>query len=147
MYCAASGEIEVFQASEVRFGYRHASFAPDDILLGALLELPQCSFRDIVDRIHVCNFNRRSSQPLTQKNAGCIFRNPPGASAGRLIDGLGLKGFRIGSAMVSDRHANFFVNIGRATCNDMLRLINEVRERVAQVYGVVLQEEVVLWVN
>ena len=62
----------------------------------------------------VCNEKRRASQPLNQKSAGCIFKNPPGGSAGRMIDELGLKGHRVGDAMVSDRHANFFVNAGQA---------------------------------
>lgn len=147
LYRAAAGKIETLSAGQVRFEYRHSTVATSDILLGACLELPERPYREIVDRIHVCNFKRRSSQPLTQKTAGCVFKNPPGQSAGRLIDGAGLKGFRIGSAMVSEQHANFFVNLGRATCADMLRLIDEVRARVATAYGVELREEVILWVN
>ena len=131
----------------VRFGYRHASITPGDILLGAHLELPVRPYREIVDRIHVCNFKRRSSQPLTEKSAGCIFQNPPGTAAGRLIDGLGLKGFRVGSAMVSDRHANFFVNLSRASCADMQRLIDQVSSRVWSAFKIELREEIILWVN
>ncbi|HEV2388501.1 MAG TPA: UDP-N-acetylmuramate dehydrogenase [Candidatus Acidoferrales bacterium] len=147
VYRAAADKIESVPAGQVSFEYRHSSVAPGDILLGACLELPARPYREIIDRIHVCNFKRRSSQPLTQKSAGCIFKNPPGLSAGRLIDEAGLKGFRVGSAMVSERHANFFVNLGRATCADMLRLIEEVRGRVAKAHGVDLCEEVILWVN
>jgi UDP-N-acetylenolpyruvoylglucosamine reductase len=82
---------------------------------------------------------------MGQKSAGCIFKNPPGASAGRMIDELGLKGFSVGDARVSDRHANFFVNAGRASAADMLGLIADVRERVQQEYGVTLENEVVVW--
>jgi UDP-N-acetylenolpyruvoylglucosamine reductase len=82
---------------------------------------------------------------MGQKSAGCIFKNPPGASAGRMIDELGLKRFSVGDARVSDRHANFFVNAGRASATDMLGLIADVRERVQQEYGVTLENEVVVW--
>jgi UDP-N-acetylmuramate dehydrogenase len=95
----------------------------------------------------VCNEKRRASQPLNQKSAGCIFKNPPGGSAGRMIDELGLKAHRAGDAMVSDRHANFFINAGKASCADMLRLIDDVRERVRARYGVELENEVILWKN
>jgi len=112
-----------------------------------MLELPSKPYQDIVAGIRVCNEKRRSSQPLNQKSAGCIFKNPPGASAGRMIDDLGLKSFRVGDAMVSDRHANFFVNAGRASCDDMLSLIDQVRGRVNKSFGVDLENEVILWRN
>jgi UDP-N-acetylenolpyruvoylglucosamine reductase len=82
---------------------------------------------------------------MGQKSAGCIFKNPPGASAGRMIDELGLKGLSVGEARVSDRHANFFVNAGRASARDMLALIAEVRDRVEKAYEVKLENEVVVW--
>jgi UDP-N-acetylmuramate dehydrogenase len=147
LYRPLFGRIEILERGKVRFGYRHASITPGDILLGAHLELPVRPYREIVDRIHVCNFKRRSSQPLTEKSAGCIFQNPPGTAAGRLIDGLGLKGFRVGSAMVSDRHANFFVNLSRASCADMQRLIDQVSSRIWSAFKIELREEIILWVN
>jgi UDP-N-acetylmuramate dehydrogenase len=147
IYRPLFGRIEILGPGKVRFGYRHASITPGDILLGAHLELPGRPYREIVDRIHVCNFKRRSSQPLAEKSAGCIFQNPPGTAAGRLIDGLGLKGFRVGSAMVSDRHANFFVNLSRASCSDMQRLMEQVRSRVWSAFKIELREEIILWVN
>lgn len=141
------GRIDILDAAQIRFGYRHTSITPCDILLGASLELPSRPYREIVDRIHVCNFKRRASQPLTDKSAGCVFQNPAGTAAGRLIDGLGLKGFRVGSAMVSDRHANFFVNLGRASSSEMLRLMELVRSRVWSAFQIELREEIILWVN
>jgi UDP-N-acetylmuramate dehydrogenase len=147
IYRALFNRIETLQADSVRFEYRHSNFTSGDILLGARLELPERPYREIVDRIHVCNFKRRSSQPLTERSAGCIFKNPSGASAGRLIDGLGLKGFRVGGAMISDRHANFFVNRSHASCADMFRLMEEVRNRIWLAFRIELQEEIVLWVN
>jgi UDP-N-acetylmuramate dehydrogenase len=147
LYRAATGEIETLRGSDIRFDYRHTSFAPDDVMLRVKLELPAKPFKEIIAGIKVCNEKRRASQPLNQKSAGCIFKNPPGGSAGRMIDELGLKGHRVGDAMVSDRHANFFVNAGHASCSDMLKLIEDVRERVRGAYGVELENEVIVWRN
>jgi UDP-N-acetylmuramate dehydrogenase len=147
LYRASSGEVETVRGNDIRFDYRHTSFAPDDVMLRVKLELPSKPFKEILAGIRVCNEKRRSSQPLNQKSAGCIFKNPAGGSAGRMIDELKLKGHRVGDAMVSDRHANFFVNVGDATCADMLRLIDDVRERVRAAYGVELENEVIVWKN
>ncbi|MBI3485175.1 MAG: UDP-N-acetylmuramate dehydrogenase, partial [Acidobacteria bacterium] len=145
VYRASTGEIETLRGEEIRFDYRHTSFAADDIMLAVKLELPSKAYPEIVKGIRICNEKRRASQPLGQKSAGCIFKNPPGASAGRMIDELGLKGFHVGDAWVSDRHANFFVNKGTASCADMLALIAAVREKVRSSYGIELEEEVVVW--
>ena len=147
LYRAASGKIETLRGDDIRFDYRHTSFAPDDVMLRAKLELPSKPYKEILAGIRVCNEKRRSSQPLNQKSAGCIFKNPPGGSAGRMIDELGLKGHRVGDAAVSERHANFFVNTGHATCSDMLKLMDEVRENVRSAYGIELENEVTVWRN
>ena len=147
LYRAASGQIETLHGSDIRFDYRHTSFAPDDLMLRVKLELPAKPYKEIIAGIKVCNEKRRASQPLNQKSAGCIFKNPAGGSAGRMIDELGLKSHRVGDAMVSDRHANFFVNAGHASCSDMLKLIDDVRERVRGAYGMELENEVIVWRN
>lgn len=145
LYRAGGGGIETLTSHEVRFDYRHTSFAPDDIMLSVKLALPEKPYGEILERIKVCNEKRRASQPLKEKSAGCIFKNPPGGSAGRMIDELGLKGHRIGGAVVSERHANFFVNRFGATADDLLRLIDDVRERVRRAFGATLEEEVIVW--
>jgi UDP-N-acetylmuramate dehydrogenase len=145
LYRAAGRKIEILTGGQISFEYRHTSFAPDDMMLAVTLELPSKPFKEILQGIRICNEKRRSSQPLGQKSAGCIFKNPRGASAGRMIDELGLKGHRVGDARVSDRHANFFVNEGKASARDMLTLIADVRERVRETYGVSLENEVVVW--
>jgi UDP-N-acetylmuramate dehydrogenase len=145
VYRAAGRKIEVLRGHQISFEYRHTSFAPDDMMLAVTLELPSKPYQEIVQGIRICNEKRRSSQPLGQKSAGCIFKNPPGASTGRMIDELGLKGLSAGDARVSDRHANFFVNAGHASARDMLALIADVRERVQKAYGVELENEVVVW--
>ena len=145
VFQSGRGRIETLRGSEISFEYRHTSFAPDDIMLSVKLELPAKPYSEILEGIRICNQKRRASQPLNQKSAGCIFKNPPGFSAGRMIDDLGLKGFAVGDARVSERHANFFVNAGRATAADILGLISEVRERVRRASGVSLEEEVIVW--
>ena len=145
LYRASWRKLEILRGDQISFEYRHTSFAPDDMMLAVKLELPSKPYREILQGIRICNEKRRSSQPLGQKSAGCIFKNPPGASAGRMIDELGLKGHSVGDARVSDRHANFFVNAGHATAKDMLALISDVRERVRTAFGVDLENEVVMW--
>jgi len=145
LYRVATRKIETLRGHQISFEYRHTSFAPDDMMLAVILELPSKPYKEILQGIRICNEKRRSSQPLGQKSAGCIFKNPPGASAGRMIDELGLKGLRVGDAQVSDRHANFFINTGRASASDMLALIADVRERVTKAFDVVLECEVVVW--
>src|SRR5450432_2264338 len=145
VYRAAARTIEILNGEQISFEYRHTSFAPDDMMLSVKLELPSKPFKEILQGIRICNEKRRASQPLGQKSAGCIFKNPPGASAGRMIDELGLKGLSVGEARVSDRHANFFVNAGKAGAADMLALIGQVREKVHAQFGVELENEVVVW--
>jgi UDP-N-acetylmuramate dehydrogenase len=145
VYRAAQRKIEILSGDQISFEYRHTSFAPDDMMLAVTLSLPSKPYKEILQGIRICNEKRRASQPMGQKSAGCIFKNPPGASAGRMIDELGLKGLSVGDARVSDRHANFFVNAGRASARDMLALIADVRDRVEKTYGVKLENEVVVW--
>jgi UDP-N-acetylmuramate dehydrogenase len=145
VYRAAQRKIEILRGDQISFEYRHTSFAPDDMMLAVTLSLPSRPYKEILQGIRICNEKRRASQPMGQKSAGCIFKNPPGASAGRMIDELGLKGLSVGDARVSDRHANFFVNAGRASARDMLTLIADVRARVEKTYGVKLEDEVVVW--
>ena len=145
MYRAAERKIEILRGDQISFQYRHTSFGPDDMMLAVKLELPSKPYEKILQGIRICNEKRRASQPLGQKSAGCIFRNPPGGSAGRMIDELGLKGHAVGEARVSERHANFFVNSGKASAADMLALIADVRSRVENNFGVTLENEVVVW--
>ena len=85
------------------------------------------------------------SQPLSAKSAGCVFKNPPGQSAGGLIDQSGLKGFKVGGAMVSRKHANFIVNWSSATAAQVLELIQRIREEVEKRFGVWLEPEIKIW--
>jgi len=147
IFRGASGKLEVLRTEEVRFEYRGSSFAPDDILLSVTLELPEKPYAEILERIKQCNQKRRTSQPVNEKSAGCIFKNPPGLSTGKMIDELGLKGTQVGGAVISERHANFIVNRHGATAGDIFKLMDMIRERVHRAYGVALEEEVIVWKN
>jgi UDP-N-acetylmuramate dehydrogenase len=141
----ATGVIETVTNEGVHFEYRRTSFAPGDVTLSATLELQECPYAVIVERIKECNRKRRASQPMEERSAGCIFKNPPGRSAGKLLDELGLKGTRVGGAVVSERHANFIVNRFQATASDIVKLMDLMRERVLKACGLELEEEVIVW--
>ncbi|MBI4165117.1 MAG: UDP-N-acetylmuramate dehydrogenase [Acidobacteria bacterium] len=147
VYRGAAGRVEILWTDKVHFEYRGSSFAPDDILLSVTLELPEKPYAEILERVKQCNQKRRASQPINEKSAGCIFKNPPGVSTGKMIDELGLKGTRMGGAVVSERHANFLVNRYGATASDFVSLMDLIRERILKAYGVELEEEVIVWKN
>ena len=125
--------------------YRHCGELEETIALGAyLVPATRAESDDIRRQIDVYQKKRVESQPR-EPSAGCIFKNPPGTSAGKLIDELGLKGERVGDAEVSPVHANFIVNRGHATSADIIALVRKIRARVKDVRGVDLEPEVLLY--
>jgi UDP-N-acetylmuramate dehydrogenase len=145
MFNGETRQVETVNADRVGFKYRHTNLSCHDLVLSVTLELLDRSQPEILERVKEFNRNRRASQPLQEESAGCMFKNPPGNSAGKLIASLGLKGTRLGGAVVSERHANFIVNRDHATAADVLKLMDLVRERVLKTCGVELEEEVVVW--
>ena len=140
-----SGETKTFARDAMHVSYRHCAELHHTIALGALLRpIAQVDAEAVGRQIDVYRRKRKESQPR-EPSAGCIFKNPPGNSAGRLIDESGLKGERVGDAEVSPVHANFIVNRGHATANDVLELVRRIRARVRQVKGVELEPEVLLY--
>lgn len=140
------GRILTVHHDELRFGYRFSAIAPDAIVTAVCLRLTKDDRQAVHDRIRAYNRQRVESQPLREKSAGCIFRNPGGsASAGKLIDQSGLKGFHVGGAYVSEVHANFIVNRKNATFEDVLALIDHIKKTVLKERDVQLEEEVVIW--
>jgi UDP-N-acetylmuramate dehydrogenase len=141
---AAGGEIAVLDGMDIPWGYRSWNLS-GWVAAWVLLELSPASTAELRQRARECFRQKHQSQPLAEPSSGCIFKNPPGHSAGRLIESLGLKGLRRGGAMVSERHANFIVNRGgRARASDVVGLVEEVRSRVEEAYNVRLETEVVL---
>jgi UDP-N-acetylmuramate dehydrogenase len=127
-----------------RFHYRGSSIPEGSAVASVSVALRPGDPEALGKQIRELQLQRVRSQPAG-RNAGCVFKNPPGAHAGRIIDALGLKGTRRGAAVVSPRHANFIVNEGGATASDVLELAELVRERVAREAGVELEWEVRVW--
>lgn len=142
---ALDGSVKSLGKSRMHVGYRHCADLHDAIALGAVLRPSAAGPADVIRRqMETYAQKRRESQPR-QASAGCVFKNPPGTSAGRLIDECGLKGARVGEAEVSPVHANFIVNHGGATAADVLELVRRVRARVREVKGIDLEPEVLLY--
>jgi len=140
-----AGEVQVLAKAAMHVDYRHCAELHHAIALGALLRPAlQADAEAVARQIDVYRRKRQESQPR-EPSAGCVFKNPPNGSAGRLIDECGLKGARVGGAEVSPRHANFIVNLGTATAGDVLELVRRVRGRVRQLTGVDLEPEVLLY--
>jgi UDP-N-acetylmuramate dehydrogenase len=139
------GKIETWSAKKVAFTYRGSGIGKEKIVLGAKLKLKPGI--DVKDRIKKALQKRWSSQPYRERSAGCVFQNPNGHSAGKLIDEAGLKGYRFGKIEISRKHANFFINLGGGTSNDFVQLMNIVQKKVFQMFGLELKPEVKFWMN
>jgi UDP-N-acetylmuramate dehydrogenase len=139
-----SGEMVVRKREELVFAYRQSSL-DELVILDAQIRLESDDPEDLTKRMQKQWIIKKSSQPLSHQSAGCIFKNPRGMSAGMLIDQAGLKGTRVGQAEVSDRHGNFIVANAQATSDDVLKLIDLVRERVAERLGIELEREIEIW--
>jgi UDP-N-acetylenolpyruvoylglucosamine reductase len=140
-----AGEVKTLRKADMHVAYRHCAELLDAMALGVLLRpAAQADTGEISRQIDVYRRKRHETQPR-EPSAGCIFKNPAGNSAGRLIDEAGLKGERVGDAEVSAVHANFIINRGHATGSDVIALMRRVRARVRQARGVELEPEVLLY--
>jgi UDP-N-acetylmuramate dehydrogenase len=141
---ATAGETHQRTRDDLVFGYRESSL-DEAVILEATFVLEEDDPREIARRMQKQWIIKRSNQPMGHQCAGCIFKNPRGASAGELIDRSGLKGTRIGGAVVSDRHANFIIAEPDCTSQDVQRLIDLVRNQVDERMGVRLELEIEIW--
>ena len=136
------GNVVTIGASEAGFSYRESGIDRDGIVTGAVFRLTPDDPENVYERIRDYSEYRKRTQPSSDQSAGCMFKNPAGDKAGRLIDAAGCKGLQVGGSRVSDVHGNFVINQGGATASDALRLIDTVRERVLERTGVALELEV-----
>ena len=127
---------------EFAVSYRSVQGPADECFLAAHLQLPKDDSGNSRDRVKELLTRRSQTQPISQLSCGSVFRNPEGDHAARLIDASGLKGYRIGGAYVSEKHANFIINDNSASAADIESLIDYVKEQVAKKQGVQLQTEV-----
>ncbi len=139
-----TGAVRPRTPEDLAMGYRHSLLKPE-IAIAATFELAEADGSEIADRRQAVLAEKTLTQPLAAQSAGCVFKNPPGQSAGALIDRAGLKGERVGPAVVSGQHANFIINQGGATARDVLQLIRRVRRRIRKRFGVDLELEIELW--
>jgi len=136
------GKVEVLTGDELDWGYRKSGLE-GKLVVGATLRLVHGEKKNISREMAFLNRRRRVSQPLDEPSAGSVFKNPPGEAAGRLIEMAGLKGFRVGDAMVSQLHANFIVNMGKARAKDVVDLIRVIKGAVEGTFSVSLEEEII----
>ena len=137
--------IKTVNNEECKFGYRKSMFRDTNkIILSAKLKLNSGNKEEIEELMKQNNEARKTKQPLEYPNAGSTFKRPEGYFVGKLIDDLGLKGYQIGDAQVSTKHSGFIVNKGSATAKDVTELINYIKEKVLEAYGVSLEEEIIV---
>jgi UDP-N-acetylmuramate dehydrogenase len=136
------GEIVERPRSRLRFSYRRLIFPPSWIILKGRFRLKKGDKEESLQRVKSYSEMRKKRQPLDYPSAGSIFKNPKEGPAGKWIEEGGLKGFRIGQAMVSERHANFIINLGKAKAEEVIRLMEFVEKRVYEEKGISLEREV-----
>ncbi len=145
---AREGKVVEVPGDSIQWNYRHTSFKDGELLLGATLRLQKDDPESIKARMDEAKSKRLATQPHGARSAGCFFKNPPASTTGtgKIIDDMGMKGQRRGSAVVSPVHANFIVTEGEdARAEDALALAEEIRERVRREQGIELEYEVELW--
>lgn len=134
------GQLMIYPASSISFSYRHTAL-PEGVVVGAWIQLTSSVISKIESPATSYLQFRKDTQPLTQLNAGSVFKNPPHVSAGQLIEEANFKGFQIGDAQVSTKHANFIVNLGQASATDVIFLVKKVQQTVFERTGIMLELE------
>ena len=138
----AAGVSHTYEMSEMAYAYRHSRFMErPETIVSVEMELGKGNQETMSRAMKEYQQKRRETQP-SDRSAGSTFKRPEGIAAAKLIDDLGLKGFSVGGAAVSEKHAGFVINRGRATCADVLAVMEEVRNRVQAHYGISLEPEV-----
>lgn len=139
--CTPDGEIQEWTKEEANFRYRGSDLV-GNVVLRAEFPLVEAPSGQVTEKSQSYRRARSESQPIGTRNAGCVFKNPEGTSAGRLIDELGLKDMRVGDAVVSPIHANFVVNLGNASAGEVLTLLKQIRQRALDERGIALEPEI-----
>ena len=138
-----TGEIKQYSVKDIDFNYRHSSFKKDEIIMSANFVLKKATKQEIMNKRAKASAGRKETQPLRFRSAGSLFKNPKkDVAAGYLIDKAGLKGTHRGDAEISEKHANFFVNHGKANAEDVVFLIRLARKTVEKKFGINLELEV-----
>ncbi|NWF92671.1 MAG: UDP-N-acetylmuramate dehydrogenase [Syntrophaceae bacterium] len=136
------GEVVERPRQKLKFSYRQLAIPASWVIVKGRFQLSKGRKEEILERVKSYSEMRRRTQPLDYPSAGSIFKNPPEGPAGKWIEEVGLKGFRIGQAMISDRHANFIINLGKATAQEVIDLMEFVERKVYEEKGISLEREV-----
>ena len=140
------GKIHEYTCQEMDFSYRHSRLEREDgIVISAVFALEKKEPEQIREQMQLLQKKRSASQPLQLPSAGSAFKRPVGGFAAALIDQTGLKGFRVGDAAVSEKHAGFVVNLGKATAADVVAVLKQVSDKVFEATGIRLEPEVRIW--
>ncbi len=139
---SSDGKLNRLSAGDLGFGYRKSNLKPMDIVVNANILLHKDDKNAVAGRMRKYLSEKKKTQPISDRSAGCVFKNPEGVSAGKLIDEAGCKGMKLGGIEVSRIHANFFVNTGNGTAHDYTSLMNEVSLIVKKKYGIALEPEI-----
>ncbi|MCL1797380.1 MAG: UDP-N-acetylmuramate dehydrogenase [Eggerthellaceae bacterium] len=131
-----------YQGSDIVWSYRASSIPADEIILECEIAVEKGQSSVIREKMEQAHIKRKANQPLNYPSCGSVFKNPEGKAAATLIEQIGLKGYRIGGAMVSELHANFIVNVGNARADDVVELIRLIQTKVNDTYDIELQPEV-----
>ncbi len=141
-----AGELKTYTRAEMDFSYRHSALEDrGGIVVSAVFSLTPCNPEEIWTRMKELQAKRSASQPLDLPSAGSAFKRPVGGYAAALIDQAGLKGFRIGGAAISTKHAGFAVNMGGATAADVRALLTQVSDKVYENSGIRIEPEIRIW--
>ena len=142
----AHGNTTVLSSEEMGFGYRHSVLEESgQIVISAVFRLSQSTPEIVKSKMKELQMKRSASQPLDLPSAGSAFKRPAGGYAAALIEQAGLKGYRIGNAAISEKHAGFAVNLGGATAKEMRQLLEQVSEKVYAAAGIRLEPEIRIW--
>lgn len=141
-YLSKDGELKCVSGEEHGFGYRKSIFAEGDVVISSVISLKHGDSDKIRSTMDELNCRRREKQPLEYPSAGSTFKRPEGYFAAKLIDDSGLRGFKCGGAMVSEKHCGFVINYDNATSSDIYRLMGHVKSVVYDKFGVMLEPEV-----
>ncbi len=142
-YLDKTGEIVTKNAEELQMAYRKTVFMEGDyVILEAAIKLQEGNYEEIKENMREVTFKRRSKQPLEYPSAGSTFKRPKGHFAGKLIEDSGLKGYTVGGAQVSEKHAGFVINTGNATFKDVIALTDHIKKIVKENFQVELELEV-----
>lgn len=141
-FVTPDGQIKTISGPNHDFCYRHSCFSDTDIIVKITIQLSKGSYSEIKAKMTECTSKRVSSQPLDMPSAGSVFKRPEGYFAGKLIQDCGLKGYAVGDAQVSEKHAGFIVNRGNATSSDVKELIHVIQSTVEDKFGVMLETEI-----